>query len=774
MDLLGVLEAMTGDKDYRDQLVHTAVIPGRQARYGELAAELSPRVREILSRLGIARLYSHQVEAIDAALSGENTMVVTSTASGKTLCYLVPIAESLAQRASSRALLIYPTKALAQDQLRKLKDFGAGEAFEAATYDGDTPQAVRREVKKQAQVILTNPDMLHVGILPYHHTWASFFRNLDYVVIDEVHTYRGIFGSHTANVMRRLRRIAAHYGAKPQFICCSATIGNPRELAEELTGVDLRMVDDDGSPSGRRIMGWWNPPLSDAASGQRLSANVEAANLLCYLARRGIRNITFTLARITAELVLQYARDRLREEGLADKVMAYRGGYLPEQRREIEKRLFDGELLAVTSTTALELGVDIGGIDAVIMVGYPGSIASVWQQAGRAGRGGEDALAMLIAINGSIHQYLVQHPEYLLEGSAEHAAVNPQNEFILGSHLLCAAYEKELDKADEALFGSGEQASSDVAELLELLTRDGRYLTKRGGKWYWVHPDLYPAGAVSIRSISGEAFDIVEAESDTLLGTVDGESALRTVHEGAIYMHAGETYRVEKLDIEERTASVIPVDADYFTRPMVASSVVSAEPSETLRAGRLNARYGDVNIRSRVTGYRKISQTRHRELGTEDLDLPTEEFETCGLWLGGMDALEVCVEGAFELAGALHALEHVMIALLPLFALCDQRDVGGAAETAHAETGEPTVFIYDAYPGGVGIARAVFLRLEELLRAAAETIGSCACESGCPACVQSPFCGSNNEPLDKAGGAALAEHWADTLADNARKPEGKG
>ncbi len=520
-------------------------------------------------------------------------------------------------------------------------------------------------------------------------------------------------------------------------------------------------------------MGWWNPPLSEAAIGRRLSANVEAANLLCELARRGIRNITFTLARSTAELILRYARDRLREEGLADKVMAYRGGYLPEQRREIEKKLFDGELLAVTSTTALELGVDIGGIDAVIMVGYPGSIASVWQQAGRAGRGGEDALAMLIAVGSGIDQYLIQHPEYVLEGSAEHAAVDPQNEFILASHLLCAAYEKELDEGDEALFGGGEQASSDVAKLLELLTRE-RYLTRRGRKWYWVHPELYPAGAVSIRSISGEAFSIVEAETDTLLGTVDGESALRTVHEGAIYMHAGETYRVEKLDIEERTAGVVAMDTDYFTRPMIASHVAPGEQSETLQAGKLNARYGDVNIKSKVTGYRKISQSRNRELGTEDLDLPAEEFETCGLWLGGMDALEVCAEGGFDVVGSLHALEHAMVALLPLFALCDQRDVGGASEAAHAETGEPTVFIYDAYPGGVGIARTVFFRLEELLRAVAETIGSCPCESGCPACVQSPFCGSGNEPLDKAGGAALAAHWADALADHARKPEEKG
>jgi len=760
MDLLQVLNAITERRDYRDQLVHTAAIPPRRARYGKLRAELAPRVQQILADLKIKRLYSHQAEAIDAALAGENTAVVTGTASGKTLCYLVPIAQRLSERASSRALLIYPTKALAQDQLRKLADFGAGEVFTAATYDGDTPSAARRQIKKQAQVVLTNPDMLHVGILPYHHTWAGFFRNLEYVVIDEVHTYRGIFGSHTANVIRRLRRIAAYYGANPRFICCSATIGNPLQLVRELTGVDFHLIDEDGAPSGRRIIGWWNPPLADAASGQRLSPNLEAARLLSELARRQVRNITFTLARSTAELILRYARDMLKKEGLADRVMAYRGGYLPKERRKIEKRLFDGELLAVTSTTALELGVDIGGIDAVIMVGYPGSIASVWQQSGRAGRGGDDALAILIAVGGGIHQYLMQHPEYLLEASTEHAAVNPHNESILGSHLLCAAYELPIESADRELFGGN------MDELLELLAQEG-FLTRRQRAWYWIHPELYPAAEVSIRSIAGQPYDIIEQESDTLLGTVDAESAFRMIHQGAIYLHAGETYRVEELDLQERRATVAAVDVDYYTQPMTASQVQPEQPTESLQASHLSVRYGPVNIKSRVIGYRKIAQTHERELGVEDLDLPTEEFETYGLWLSGSDAAELCAADGFDLAGSLHGLEHVMISLLPLFALCDQRDVGGASEPAHADTGAPTVFIYDGYPGGVGIARTVYFRLGELLAAAAETIENCPCESGCPACVQSPFCGSGNDPLDKAGAAALARHWAEVLQTHA-------
>lgn len=753
MDLLALLDQIKAGKDYSDQLIHTEVIEAAPARYGSLEASLEPRVAEVLEQLGIRRLYTHQAQAIDAALSGEHTAVVTGTASGKTLCYMVPLAQRIATRASSRALLIYPTKALAQDQLRKLGDFGAGSVFTAATYDGDTPMSERRRVKKTAQVVLTNPDMLHVGILPYHHTWADFIRNLDYVVIDEVHTYRGVFGSHTANVLRRLRRIAAMYGAAPTFICCSATIGNPLELVGELIGLDARLIDDDGAPRGRRIMGWWNPPLANAATGRRASANVEAARLLSGLARRSVRSITFTLARSTAELILRYARDLLKADSLATKVMAYRGGYLPEQRREIERRLFDGDLLAVTSTTALELGVDIGGIDAVIMVGYPGSIAGVWQQAGRAGRGGQDSLALLIALGGGIHQYLISHPEYLLQTGAERAAIDPGNEFILASHLLCAAYERELRPADTELFGR------QMPALAELLEQEG-YLTRRGDKWYWIHPELYPAGEISIRSIAGRPYDIIEQASGEMLGTVDAAAAFRTVHPGAIYLHSGETYRVEELDIELRRACVAKTDATYYTVPMVGSRVQPEEALQSRTGGEATLRYGPVSITSRVMSYRMISQRHEKDLGSEELELPSEEFDTLGVWISGADAAETCAAGGHDLMGSLHGLEHMLIGLAPLFALCDQRDVAGASEAVNELTGLPTIFIYDGYPGGVGISRTVFLRMDELLRAAAETIRRCPCESGCPGCVQSPFCGSGNEPLDKAGAAALAEHWA--------------
>jgi DEAD/DEAH box helicase domain-containing protein len=747
------LREIVAECGYREQLLHTERIPGRSARYGELTVELEPSVKSLLQAQGIDRLYSHQAEAIDAVLRGRNAAVVTGTASGKTLCYLIPIVQALARRASSRALLIYPTKALAQDQLRKLSDFGAGRSFTAATYDGDTPQSVRRQVKKQAQVVLTNPDMLHVGILPYHHTWAEFFRSLEYVVIDEMHTYRGVFGSHTANVIRRLRRIAAHYGADPCFICCSATVGSPLRLAGELTGLEFHLLDEDGSPSGERLLGWWNPPLVDEVTGQRASANIDAAQLLSQLAMRGVRSITFTLSRVTAELILRHARRLLESKRLDDKVMAYRAGYLPEQRRAIERRLFDGDLLAVTSTTALELGVDIGGLDAVIMVGYPGSIAGFRQQMGRAGREGKTALAILIGLSGGLHQYLMQHPQFLLQADAEQAALDPRNEFILGAHLLCAAYELPIAQADSDLFGPA------TGELLEILAEEG-FLSLRQGMWYWTQPDIYPAGQISIRSVAGKHYDIVDLMQDTLLGTVDADAAFRTVYPGAIYLHGGETYRVEQLDLEQRRADVVAAEVDYYTVPMSVSQVHVRETTEQFQAGDLTVRYGPVDISTRVIGYRKIRTRDHRELGVEELALPTREFDTYGLWLSSLEAMRVCADGGHDLLGSLHALEHILIGLLPLFAMCDPRDAGGASEVAHPDTGAPTVFIYDAYPGGVGITRTVYMRLGELLTAAAETIAGCPCEIGCPACVQSSSCGSDNSPLDKAGAVALARSWA--------------
>ena len=756
MDFDTFLSDLKNAPEYAGQIQHLRELAPREPEFRDLTHELHPKVRAILDGLGVDSLWRHQAEAIDLALDGENVVVVSSTASGKTLCYTIPLAEKLYARPTSRAFLIFPTKALAQDQLRKLSEFGAGSAFVAETYDGDTPGNRRRRIKKEAQVVLTNPDMLHIGIMPYHHTWAEFFRNLQFVILDEVHVYRGVFGSHTANVIRRLRRIANHYGADPQFICCSATISNPRELCEKLTGLDFTLVDRDGSPQGKRLFAFWNPPEVEKKSGQRRSANLEAADLITRLMRRGVRNICFTIARRQAELILTYARKNLEGSGLADRIMAYRGGYLPAERRDIERRLFDGDLLAVTSTTALELGVDIGSLDAAIMVGYPGSVASTWQQAGRAGRGKQEALAVLVALPGGIHQYLTQHPEYILEGASERAIIDPRNRFIVGGHLLCAAYELALTDADRELFGD------QMEDILQILA-EHRYVTKRKA-WYWIDPEAYPAAEISIRSASGAGYDIVLRQGrkdDALLGTIDDASAFNMVHEGAVYLHAGETYLVDKLDLNDRIAYVRRQDVDYYTMPMVANEVHvgEAQATQKLPTG-TELNLGELEVESKVIGYSKRKQITEQDLGQTQLSLPASSYESVGIWIKlSKNDTGLLQDKKRDLMGSIHALEHAMIQLLPLFALCDAHDVGGTSHNQHPDLNGPGIFMYDGYPGGVGICESAFERILELVTATAQTIAACPCEQGCPSCVQVADCGDGNFPLDKLGALDLARSW---------------
>lgn len=760
MDVRTFIDEIRQDPEYRGQIRWLSELPAREARYAELEVELHPIVQRILGDLGIERLYVHQARAVEATLRGEHVVTVTGTASGKTLTYIIPLAQRLYERPARRALLIYPTKALAQDQLRKLADFGAGTAFRAATYDGDTPPRDRRRIKRETQVVLTNPDMLHVGILPYHHTWADFFRNLEFVVLDEVHTYRGVFGSHTANVIRRLRRICAAYGSNPRFIACSATIGNPGELFQKLTGLQATIIDDDGSPQGRRFLMLWEPPSLPGQPLRRRSANLEAAELMIRLVRARVRTIVFVLARAVAELILRYAREGLREvEDLADRIMSYRGGYLPEQRREIEHRLFEGELLGVVSTTALEVGVDIGGLDAAILTGYPGTISSTWQQIGRAGRGREDSLAVLVTLPGGIHRYLLEHPEYLLEAESEQALIAPSNRYILAGHLLCAAYERPIEDADRELFGDEMEAILEI--LADPQYRDDSdlpFVTKRT-KWYWVDPDVYPAAEVSLRSTGGPPWNIrLQDQDGDLLGTVDAASAFRMVHPGAVYLHGGESYFVQRLDFDDRTAWVRRKEVDYYTRAMTMSemSVLSWQQERDLPSG-ARVLLGELEITSRVAGYRKIRQVTEQELGIEELQLPATTIETVGIVLAPGNAdVRTLAQAGCDLMGSLHALEHAMIALLPLFAFCDARDVGGLSEAAHADLQGPVVSIYDACNGGVGIAEVAYDRLDDLLAAVAEQIANCACEDGCPACVQAPNCGDFNQPLDKDGALLLA------------------
>ena len=701
--------------------------------------------------MGIKRLYAHQALAINKALDGSHVAVVTSTASGKTLCYNVPVLQAQLSSPGKNALYLFPTKALAQDQLRKLQEFGIEDGPRFGIYDGDTPQSDRRRIRRNCHTIITNPDMLHVGILPNHVYWSEFFSQLAFVVIDEMHTYRGIFGAHVGNVIRRLRRICRHYGSVPQFIGCSATIGNPAELMRKLTGVTAEVVDNDGSPSGEKLFAFWNPPY--IGEGQRKSANMEAATLFVKLVREGIRNITFVKARVVAELVYRYAESALRDEPqLAKRIMSYRGGYTPEQRREIERGMFEGTLLGVTATTALELGVDIGDLDACVLTGYPGTIASTWQQAGRAGRGRRTSLAFLIALDNPLDQYLMRNPQYILDGRNEHAILDPFNRYVLAEHLLCAVHELPVTELDLPMFG--ERAS----EILETL-QETKQVVHSGGRWYWTGSG-HPAAEVNIRSSGGQGYAIFDqANPESPLGSVDESAAFYFLHEGAVYLHLGDSYVVDRLDMEQRRAYVTRRDVDYYTHPRSHPQVqVEAEiASRPQGSGTLH--FGEVLVTDQITGYWKRQVLTDMTLDTIELELPPQSFTTTAIWFTlDTQAPDEVLERRLGLEGGIHGMEHAFIGMMPLYAMCDRSDIAGASHPVHPQTGLPTVFIYDAYPGGVGISDAAYAHADELLDVTLRTISECTCSEGCPSCIQSAKCGDNNAPLDKQSAISILRY----------------
>jgi DEAD/DEAH box helicase domain-containing protein len=732
---------------YQGQIVHVQHIPPRRARYGRLDKPLPAPLQDALKQAGAEKLYTHQAQAVNAARAGQNVVVATSTASGKTLCYNVPVLEAMIKDWRSRALYLFPTKALAQDQLRSLRELTRPNLQEVkfGSYDGDTPQSTRSRRRKETAILLTNPDMLHLGILPNHTLWAHFFANLKYVVIDEAHVYRGVFGSQVACVLRRLRRVCDFYGAKPQFICCSATIANPGEHIERLVGVSTLVVDDDGSPSGAKDFVLWNPPFLDRARTTRRSANSEATDLFVEMARQGVRNITFTKARKVAELILHYARGILKEKDpdLVPLVKSYRAGYLPEERRQIERELFSGQLLGVTATSALELGVDVGSLDATVLVGYPGTIASTWQQAGRAGRGVRESLSLLIGLDNPLDQYFMRHSEALFSKGHEHALIAPDNVYILEKHLPCAAHELPLTSDDEVLFGPG------FVEAMINLERKG-ILDYRGERWYNVGWG-YPAQEVNLRSISGSRFALLdESQGYQTLEEIEGSSALYRVHPGAIYLHQGESYLVTDLDLQAQVAYLRPVDVDYYTQPRELNDVSIVRSFQHKQFPTTAAFFGQVRVTQQVIGYARKQQFSEAVLDVEYLDLPPQSYETKALWFEVPPEIARRVSNrGLHFHGGLHALEHAAIGILPLFALCDRMDIGGLSTPNHPDTGRPQIFIYDAFPGGVGIAEKGFEMLEELWRATLSAIEECPCEAGCPSCVQSPKCGNNNEPLDK-------------------------
>ncbi len=738
---------------YEGQMCHVEHIPGREARFAAPAKPLPERLERALRRLGISDLYTHQAQALDAVRDGHHIVVTTSTASGKTLCYNLPVLEGLLGERDLRAMYLFPTKALAQDQMRNLGELAQLVCPEVryGTYDGDTPRSSRAAIRKSASIVLTNPDMLHVAILPNHRLWSRYLRNLRFVVIDEAHVYRGVFGSHMGCVLRRLRRLCQRYGSDPLFICSSATIANPAEHSTNLIGVPTTVVSTDGSPRGSRDFVLWNPPFVDQKSGRRRSANVEASRLFSELVQQELRNITFTKARKVAELILRYSREMLQKEKpeSALLVRSYRAGYLPRERREIEHALFQGDLLGVTATTALELGVDIGSLDATVLVGYPGTIASTWQQAGRSGRGVRHALSFLIGLDNPLDQYFMRHPGQLFGGSHENALLDSGNKYVLAPHLSCAAYEAPLTSQDADFFGLGFGES--VAELVS----SGR-LQRRGNRWYYPRSD-YPAEGVGIRSASQELFSVLDQSQDnSLLEEVGAPTAFSRIHPGAIYLHQGESYLISDLDLARRVAHARPVDADYYTQPREINelSVVRVWRQET--RGSSHACYGQVQVTEQVISFRRKELFTDAVLGEQPLDLPPRSFVTAALWFDVPQATQRQVLSlGLDLQGGLHGVEHAAIGILPLFAMCDRQDIGGLSTPRHPDTGRAQVFVYDAVPGGVGIAEKGYELLPELWAATLRTIEECPCREGCPSCIHSPKCGNNNEPLDKKGAAII-------------------
>ena len=746
MDTLASLAYLQTLPSYHGQVVHIERVPERAPKYGELEKPLHPDLQQRLDDLGLFPFYSHQAQAINAARSGKNVLVATPSASGKTLCYNVPMLDKVLKERGSCALYLFPTKALAQDQLRALRELATPLGISCASFDGDTPKEERGEIRRSARIVLTNPDMLSLGILPNHQSWARFFGRLKYVVVDEVHIYRGVFGSHVANVLRRLRRLCALYGSNPQFICASATIANPGEHIETLVGLPFEVIDEDGSVYGGKDFVFWNPPIIDEARSTRRSANSEATFLFTELVKLGTRTLTFARSRKVTELIYIYARDQLLKEepGLAQRIRPYRAGYLPEERRQIERQLFEGELLGATATTALELGVDIGHLDATVLIGYPGSITSTWQQAGRSGRRGERSLSILIGLDDPLDQYFMCHPQSFFGKGFEHALINQSNPYILRSHLLCAAWEHPLANEDGKLFGAG------FAKARAELEEQG-LLRVRQGRWYPAPSVYYPAQEFNIRTASPDRFTVVDASQGYReLETVDSTVALFQIHPGAIYLHQGEAYLVTKLDLSSRTAYAVPSDAPYYTQAKDITQLSIIQVNQEKEVGKVKVYLGQVEVTTTVVGFRKKRQFTEEVIGEEPLDLPPQPFPTIAFWFDIPEDVpgQLGARG-LDFAGGLHAAEHAAIALLPLFALCDRNDIGGLSTPVHIDTGRPQIFIYDAYPGGVGIAEKGFELVMELWRATLKAISDCPCEAGCPSCVQSPKCGNNNEPLDK-------------------------
>lgn len=722
--------------------------PPSPGEFAPLPGELRPELRDALRSAGIERLYAHQAEAFNVIREGTNVVVVTPTASGKTLCYNLPVLNRLLEQPEARAIYLFPTKALAEDQLHEFQSLveAMGAPLRAFTYDGDTPQDARRAIRERAHVVFTNPDMLHAGILPHHTRWVKLFENLRFLVIDELHYCRGVYGSHVANVLRRLKRICEFYGSRPQFVCSSATIANPVELAEGLTGEPFRLVDRNGAPRGEKYIVFYNPPVVNRQLGIRRSYLHEARRIAQEFLSRNHQTLVFANSRLATEVLVTYLKDAASRMALGpEAVRGYRAGYLPRERREIERKLREGEIRCVVATNALELGVDIGSLDAVVMAGYPGTIASTWQRAGRAGRRQSTSVAVLVASSAPVDQYVIEHPDYFFGQSPEQACINPDNLEILINHLKCAAFELPLREGEK--FGPHE-----VTELCRFLEEAG-LLHRSAQLWHWV-ADTYPADAVSLRAVTSDNFVVIDTTGEPeVIGEVSFPAALTTLHEKAIYLHEARQYQVEKFDYEARKAYVRRVECDYFTDAIDYTQVKILEEFDSRPLSGARAAHGDVRVNRQVVGFKKIKFYTLENVGAGNLSMPEQEMHTTAFWLHfPAEFLSRLPDlSPAQKQSGLTGLGHALRAVASLVAMCDPHDLGVALteDVARSAVFEPDLYLYDAYPGGVGLSASLFRMTPRLIRAAADLIHACPCEAGCPSCV-----GPAGETGEGAKGAA--------------------
>ena len=757
MTLSEFVRALRDDPRFMENVTEWRVLPAREAKYAPFPQELDARIVQVLKARGIERLYTHQRQALDCALAGRDFVVVTPTASGKTLCYNLPVLNAILKDDAARALYLFPTKALSSDQVSELYSMveALGADIKAFTYDGDTPASARTAIRQAGHVVVTNPDMLHQGILPHHTKWVRLFENLKYVVIDEIHAYRGVFGSNLANVLRRLERICAFYGAHPTFICCSATIHNPKELAENMTARSMMMIDDNGAPAGRRHVIFYNPPVINRQLGIRAGSLPTTRDIAARLVRAGVQSIVFARSRLAVEVLVRYAKDIVRDPlGNAGRVRGYRGGYLPTLRREIERELRAGNVDLVVSTNALELGIDIGQLDACVMCGYPGTIASTWQQAGRAGRRSNESLMILVASSNPLDQYIIGHPDYFFGQSPERAFINPDNLYILLNHLKCAAYELPFQEGEK--FGNVEETD----ELLHYLA-DQNILRLVSGRWYWMAEE-FPQAGVNLRSASDQNFliiDITNPKKHRVIGEMDRFTVPMLLHKYAIYMHEGRQYQVEELDFDDKKAYIREVDVGYYTDADLTTSLKVLDEFESEPLGLLSRHRGEVLVSSIVTLFKKIRFDTHENLGWGPVTLPELEMQTTACWWtlpAGMEAKY----GKDDMKTAMVALAYLMRHIAPMYLMCASTDISVVYHVKDPFSDQPTVYLYDHIPGGVGLSDRVYEMNMELFVEARRMLAACPCENGCPSCVGAESVGGKKTLI-----AILDELIGDSHAD---------